>query len=161
VSLRDDTGDAKSVLRWLYRISMFVVTYVVVHELGHAALTVLTGGSVISITFDIMNMSGATVTTGGIPLVIFLAGFSANLLFMVLFYLEGWNIGCMVFSVMCLRNMFILGDDINNIYYANHVVGALFPALVTSISIALLVLSMRKYLGENTTRVYDDLSRCK
>ena len=81
-----------SLLLWetpfIYPIKLFIV---IIHEINHAIMTIITGGSVKSIRFT-FDLSGTTITNGGNLILIAAAGYIGSLLIGTLLYLSAINL---------------------------------------------------------------------
>jgi Peptidase M50B-like len=81
-----------SLLLWetpvTYPVKLFIV---LIHEINHAIMTIVTGGSVKSIRFA-FDLSGLTITNGGNLILIAIAGYLGSLLIGTLLYLSAENL---------------------------------------------------------------------
>ena len=108
----------------IYPIKFFVV---LLHEISHSIMTIITGGKVneIFISFD---LGGSTLTSGGHKLLIASAGYLGSLIFGAVLFIAGYNkkhtkLICTIVSII------ILLHTIGYIQYGTQIVFALSISL--------------------------------
>ena len=134
-----------SLLLWdtkiAYPIKIFIV---LLHEISHAIMTILSGGSVSSIKL-FLDLSGKTITNGGNPILIAASGYLGSLLFGSLLFLSAKYITLRKW-VTSIISIILLLSAINLVDGGIQV----FLCLV----IALIFFLVPKYFNETITRIF-------
>jgi len=124
----------------VYPVKIFIV---IIHEINHALMAVLTGGKVNSIFFA-FDLSGFTSTSGGNVIFIAAAGYLGSLIFGALIYLSGENKKLRKWFTLCLSIIIL-------IVAVNLVKGGL--QIFLCIFVALIFYLVPKYLNDKINSI--------
>ena len=124
-----------------FPVKIFIV---LLHEISHAIVAILTGGSVISINFA-LDLSGSTVTSGGSPILIAASGYLGSLTIGSLLFLSSkyYNLRKWVTPILSLTIFLVAVNLINGGFQ-----------VFISLIIASFFFFIPKFFGETINRLF-------